>query len=202
MKTKLALIALAAAAFPLGVAAQGAAAPAPSKVAMIDISRAVLSTTEGKRDLDALDKKFEPRRTALQQQGTELQGLQKQLSDGGSKLAEDQRSELVRNIQQKQLALQHASEDAQSDYRREQGEVVGRVLKKMAPVIDKYARDNNFTMIFDAQFWPTGPVLWASGSAADITSAIVAAYNAQAGAAPAASPGDGNRPPTNDKQSR
>jgi outer membrane protein len=165
---------------------------------MIDISRAVLSTSEGKRDLDALDKKFEPRRTALQQQSTELQGLQKQLSDGGSKLAEDPRSELVRNIQQKQLAMQHASEDAQADYRREQGEIVGRVLKKMAPVIDKYARDNNFTMIFDAQFWPSGPVLWASGSAADITPAIVAAYNAQAGGAPAASPGDGNIPPAND----
>jgi outer membrane protein len=169
---------------------------------MIDISRAVLSTSEGKRDLDALDKKFEPRRTALQQQGTELQSLQKQLNDGGSKLAEDQRSELMRNIQQKQLALQHASEDAQSDYRREQGEIVGRVLKKMAPVIDKFARDNNFTMIFDAQFWPTGPVLWASGSAADITSAIVAAYNAQSGAAPAASPGPGGSPSANDNRGR
>jgi len=200
VKTKLALLTLVTAALPLGVAAQGAAAP--SKVAMIDISRAVLSTSEGKRDLDALDKKFEPRRTALQQQGTELQGLQKQLNDGGSKLPEDQRSELVRNIQQKQLALQHASEDAQSDYRREQGEIVGRVLKKMAPVIDKYARDNNFTMIFDAQFWPTGPVLWASGSAADITSAIVAAYNTQSGAAPAASPGPGGSPSPNDNHGR
>jgi outer membrane protein len=198
MRIKTALVALAAVLFPACTFAQ--TAPAPSKVAMIDISRAVLSTAEGKRDLEALDKKFEPRRTALQQQGTEMQGLQKQLSDGGSKLTEDQRGELVRNIQQKQLALQHASEDAQSDYRREQGEIVGRVLKKMAPVIDKYARDNNFTMIFDAQFWPSGPVLWASGSAADITAAIVTAYNAQPGSAPTAAPGNGST--TNDIHDR
>jgi len=191
VKLKLAFIALAAVTCTPRVLAQ--AAPAPSKVAMIDISRAVLSTTEGKRDLDALDKKFESRRTALQQQSSELQGLQKQLSDGGTKLADDQRAELTRNIQQKQLTLQHATEDAQADYRREQGEIVGRVLKKMAPVIDKYARDNSFTMIFDAQFWPSGPVLWASGSAADITSAIVAAYNAQPAAAPAAAPGTTNQ---------
>lgn len=194
MKNKLALVATVLAALPIGIAAQTGASTSASKVAMIDISRAVLSTTEGKRDLDALDKKFEPRRATLQQQNTELEGLQKQLSDGGAKLTDDQRAELVRNIQQKQLALQHASEDAQADYRREQGEIVGRVLKKMAPVIDKYARDNNFTMIFDAQFWPSGPVLWASGSAADITGAIVAAYNTQAGAAPAAAPGGGNTP--------
>ena len=195
MKLKHALVVIALAALPTKVAAQAGGASASSRVAMIDISRAVLSTAEGKRDLDALDKKFESRRSALQQQNTELQGLQKQLGDGSTKMSDDQRAELVRNVQQKQLALQHASEDAQADYRREQGEIVGRVLKKMAPVIDKYARDNNFTMIFDAQFWPTGPVLWASGSAADITGAIVTAYNAQAGAAPAAASGNGNNPP-------
>ena len=191
MRLKFALLVTTFVAMPFSAAGQTAAAPAISKVAMIDISRAVISTAEGKRDLDALDKKYEPRKAALQQQNTELQGLQKQLSDGGSKMADDQRSELTRNIQQKQLALQHASEDAQADYRREQGEIIGRVLKKMAPVIDKYARDNNFTMIFDAQFWPTGPVLWASGTAADITGAVVAAYNQQSAAAPAAAPGAG-----------
>lgn len=192
MKIRFALVMSLLAALPAGMAAQTGGAPSASKVAMIDISRAVLSTAEGKRDLDALDKKFEPRKTTLQQQNTEVQGLQKQLSDGGTKLTDDQRAELVRNIQQKQLALQHASEDAQADYRREQGEIVARVLKKMAPVIDKYARDNNFTMIFDAQFWPSGPVLWASGSAADITGAIVAAYNAQPNSASAATPGTGS----------
>lgn len=195
MKNRLSLVLTILAALPLGIAAQTGSAPGASKVAMIDISRAVLSTTEGKRDLDALDKKFEPRKTTLQQGSTEVQGLQKQLNDGGTKLTDDQRAELVRNIQQKQMALQHASEDAQADYRREQGEIVGRVLKKMAPVIDRYARENNFTMIFDAQFWPTGPMLWASGSAADITGAIVAAYNAQAGAAPTGAPSNGGSVP-------
>jgi len=159
-------------------ASQGAPPATASKVAMIDISRAVLLTSEGKDALAELDKKFEPRKADIQRQSTELQGLQKQLQEG-SKLPDDERSKLVKSIQDKRLALQHAAEDAQSEYRQAQNEIIGRVLKKLAPVIDKYARDNQYTMIFDAQFWPSGPVLWASGPAADITSAIIAAYNAQ-----------------------
>jgi len=189
MKIKIAAVMLLAAVLPFAGRAQNAAPAGPSKVAMIDISRAVLSTSQGKGDLEALDKKFEPRKTELLKQSADLQALQKQLTDGGAKLAEDARADLLKSIEQKQLALQHAAENAQADYNRERGEILGRVLKKMAPVIDQYGRDNGYTMIFDAQFWPAGPVLWASGPAADITGAVVAAYNAQSGSgAPASAP--------------
>ncbi len=199
MKTKIAILLMLTLALALGASAQTPTTPAntgPSKVAMIDIGRAVLSTVEGKRDLEALNKKYEPRQADLQKHMTELQDLGKQL-DQGDKLTDDARAALMKTIEQKQLVLQHGVEDAQSDYRREQNDIIGRVLKKMAPVIDKYARDNGFTMIFDAQFWPAGPVLWASGPAADITSAIVTAYNAQAAAAAPATGGgsSGATPP-------
>ena len=162
----------------LAFAQNPAPASGPSKIAMVDISRAVLSTEEGKRAMDALQKKFEPRQAQIQKQANDLQEMAKPLNDG-SKLADDARATLMKSLSQKQLALQHSAEDLQADARSEQNEVVSRVLKNLAPVIDKYARENGYTMIFDAQFWPSGPVLWASGPAADITSAIIAAYNAQ-----------------------
>jgi outer membrane protein len=199
MKLRTAALFLITAALVLGANAQTPSAPAnagPSKVAMIDISRAVLSTTEGKRDLEALNKKYEPRQAEFQKQMTDLQEMGKQL-DQDQKLTDEARSALLKNIEQKQLVLQHGVEDVQSDYRREQNEIVGRVLKKMAPIIDKYARDNGYTMIFDAQFWPAGPVLWASGPAADITGAVITAYNAQATSALPArgSSSNGTTPP-------
>ena len=165
-------------------------AAAQTKVGLIDISRAVLSTSQGKSDLEALDKKFEPRKTELLKQGTDLQALQKQLAEDGAKLSDDARAATLKTLEHKQLDLQHAAENAQADYDRERSEIIGRILKKMAPVIDKYGRDNGYAIIFDAQFWPSGPVLWASGSTADITGAVVTSYNAQAGSAapaPAAS---------------
>jgi outer membrane protein len=155
---------------------------APTKVGIVDIQRAVMSTNEGKRDLEALNKKYEPRQAALQKQQTDLEELRKQLGASG-KMSDEARSGLVKNLEQKQITLRHDAESAQIDYQAEQREIVGRILKKMAPVVDKYAKDNGYTMIFDAQFWPQGPVLWANAAAADVTGAIVSAYNAQAAAA-------------------
>ncbi len=162
--------------------AQNPSGAAPSKVGIIDIQRAVMSTNESKRDLEALNKKYEPRQAALQKQRTELEELGKQLS-ASDKMTDDARSALLKNLEQKQIALRHDAESAQADYQSDQREIVSRILKKMAPVVDKYAKDNGYTMIFDAQFWPQGPVLWASAASADVTGAIVSAYNAQATAA-------------------
>ena len=150
----------------------------PTKVGIIDIQRAVTSTDEGKRSLEALAKKYEPRQAALQKQRAEIEELAKQLR-ASNKATDDARSALLKSLEQKQITLRHDAESAQVDYQAEQREIVGRVLKKMAPIVDKYAKDNGYTMIFDAQFWPQGPLLWASAAAADVTAAVVSAYNAQ-----------------------
>ena len=151
----------------------------PTKVGIIDIQRAVTSTDEGKRSLEALKKKYEPRQAGLQKQRSEVEELAKQLR-ASEKMADDARSALLKNLEQKQIALRRDAESAQVDFQADQREIVARVLKKMAPIVDKYAKENGYTMIFDAQFWPQGPLLWASAAAADVTSAIVSAYNAQA----------------------
>jgi len=178
--------------FAAGVSAQTAA---QTKVGLVDIQRAVLSTNEGQTALEALGKKYEPRQTGLREMATELQNLQKKFDSEGQKMTEDARSAAVREMDQKALAFRQAAESAQAEYDREKNEILARVIKKMAPVLDKYAKDNGFNMILDAQFWPAGPILWASGTSADVTSALVSAYNSQppaaSAAAPAAAPASG-----------
>ncbi len=161
--------------------AQNAPAGGATKVAIIDIQRAVASTNEGKRELEALNKKYEPRQAGLQKQASDIQELRKQLS-ASDKMTDDARAALLKNLEQKQIALRHDAESVRADYQMDQREIVSRILKKMAPVVDKYAKENGYTMIFDAQFWPQGPVLWANAAAADITGAVVNAYNAQVAA--------------------
>lgn len=120
-------------------------------------------------------------------ESSQIQELGKQLS-GSDKMTDEARAALVKNLEQKQITLRHDVESAQIDYQAEQRQVVSRVLKKMAPVVDKYAKDNGYAMIFDAQFWPQGPVLWANAAATDVTGAVVSAYNAQVTAAAPATP--------------
>jgi len=182
-------------------AAASAGAPAPAavagitKVGIINIQGAILASNEGRRDLEQLDKKFDPKRTELQNLNKEIEDLKKQLSAQGDKMNEDARNNLVRSLETKQKAMQRANEDAQNDYQQQQAEIAQRILQKMAPLIDKFAKDNQYGVLMDvSQPWPQGPVLW-FGAGADVTRQVVDLYNAQSGVpAPASSSSSTNKP--------
>jgi Skp family chaperone for outer membrane proteins len=165
-------------------AAPSAAAPAPTsaggtRVGTVNIQEAIVATNEGQRDFEALNKKFEPKRTELKALSDEVDSLKKQLNTQGDKMNDDARGSLVKQIEQKQKVLTRSSEDAQNDYQGQQGEVAQRILQKMAPLLVKYAGENGYGVIIDTSNpWPNGPVLWA-GASVDITKALVDAYNAQ-----------------------
>jgi len=169
---------------PAATPTTGATTPTGVKVGIIDIQQAIVGTNEGARDFEALQKKFEPKKNQLASQNTEIENLKKQLQTQGDKLNEEARSTLVNSIQSKQKDLQRSVEDAQTEYNQQQNEIAQRILQKMAPVIDKYAKANGYGLLFDSSNpWPQGPVLWATAGV-DITKPIVDAYNAQSGVAP------------------
>jgi outer membrane protein len=155
------------------------AAPSSAKVGIIEMQQVIAATNEGTRDLEALQKKFEPKRTELQNLNAEIDTLQKQLNTQGDKMNEDARNNLVKSIETKKKTLQRSGEDAQADYQQQVNEVLNRVMQKMGPVIDKYAKDNGYTVIIDASN-PQTPLIWAS-PAVDISKPVVDAYNVQSG---------------------
>jgi Skp family chaperone for outer membrane proteins len=172
----------------------GHASPAPeattgnvTKVGIINIQQAILLTNEGKRDLEALEKKFEPTRTELQGLQKEVEDMKKQLDTQGPKMNEEAKNNLVKDVDAKQKSLQRKLEDAQQDFQSQQGDIVNRIGGKLMQVIDKYAKANSFAAIFDVSN-PQSPVLWAAQNT-DVTKEIAEAYNAQSGiAAPASTP--------------
>jgi outer membrane protein len=179
----IAMMAQSGSATPAAATTTTSSAPAGSKVGIIDVQQAIVGTNEGGRDFDALQKKFEPRRTELQNQNTEIENLKKQLNTQGDKMNDDARASLVKNIETKQKTLQRSAEDAQNEFQQQQNEIAGRIWQKLAPVIDKYAKDNGFTLLLDSSNpWPQGPLLWATATV-DVTKPVVDAYNAQSGVA-------------------
>lgn len=152
-----------------------------SKVGVIDMQAAVLGTNEGQRDFEALNKKFEPRRTELQSLNTEIEGLKKQLDAQGTKLTADARASLVKSIDTKTKSLQRSAEDSQNEYNQQRDEITQRILGKVAPVITKYCADNGYGLIIDASVpWPQGPVVLAT-PVMNITKPVIDAYNQQSG---------------------
>jgi len=168
-------------------APSAAAKNAGTKVGTINIEQAIFASNEGRRDFEALSKKFEPKQNELKGLADEIDSLKKQLNAQQDKLNDESRDKLVKQIETKQKSFDRATQDAQEDFQSQQGEIGNKILTKMAPLLQKYVVDNGYGLLLDtSQPWPRGPVI-VSGPAMDITQAIVEAYNAQSGvAAPAA----------------
>ena len=178
------------------VFAQAAVAPASgsTKIGIISMQDAVLASNEGQKEFEALGKKFEPKRTELKSLADELDSMKKQLDAQGPKLNDDARADLVKKIEAKQKTLTRSSEDAQNDFQAQQNEAFQKILQKIGPILDKYAKENGLGVILDASRpWPEGQVLWANDTV-NITKPVVDAYNASSGVAAPAKPAAAAKP--------
>jgi len=175
-----------------GGGASAPTGPAPSKIGVINIDRIIQETNDGKRQFDALQKKYEAKDAELKKSAAELQDLQKTFQVQSDKMNDDERTRRAKEIDQKQRALQQNVDSARADFQADENEIAQNVLKKLEPIVKKYATDNGYAVILDASRQTT----WAAPQA-DISEALIAAYNAQnPGAAPPPSaPRPAARPP-------
>jgi len=187
------LFALAQAGSPSAAAPDApSAAAAPkingTKIGTLNVEQAIEASNEGQRDFEVLGKKFEPKQNDLKSLADEIDSLKKQLSAQQDKLNDESRDKLVKQIETKQKSFERAQQDAREDFQNQQGEIVNKILNKMAPIIQKYVSDNGYGLLLDtSQGWPRGPVI-VSGPAMDITEPIVEAYNVQSGVPASAAP--------------
>jgi Skp family chaperone for outer membrane proteins len=177
-------------------AANPAASSASARIGIINIQNAIMTTNEGRRDFEALQKKFEPTQSTLNNLNQEIENLKKQLQTQGDKLNEQSRAEMVKNIETKQKSLQRQAEDAQADFQAQQNEIANRIGGKLLEVLDKFAKQNGYSVILDVS-GQQSPVLWAAQTS-DVTQEIVNSYNSQSSvAAPASVPGGAAKPAGN-----
>ena len=167
-------------------AAVTTATAGPPKIGVIDIQTAILATNEGQRDFGALQTKFQPKQTELQNLSKEVDDMKKQLDTQGDKLNEEARATMVKNLEVKQKSFQRTLEDAQNDFEGQKNEIMRNLGNKVYATLDKYAKENGFSLILDVSNQNT-PVLWAS-QATNITKPIVDAYNVSSGVPAPAKP--------------
>jgi len=174
---------------PAAAAPAGATAAGPGKIGIVNIRGAIVSTNEGQRDFQALQGKFNPKRSELETLNREVEDLKNQLSKTGDKLNEDARNNLLRQIDTKQKGLNRAVEDAQNEFGAQENEIANRIAQKMGEVLDKYAKEHGYSIIFDTS-GQSSAVIWADVNSVDVTQAVVEAYNAATGVpAPPKAPG-------------
>ena len=156
--------------------ALGTTAQQPSgKVGVISVQGAIVGTKDGQKASQELDAKFVPKKKEFDTRQSELASLQDQLNKGGSVMNEDKRNQLTRDIDEKKKRLERDVQDAEEEVRNEQQRVLQGLGQRMMAVIEKYAKDNGYTMILDVSN-PNTPVLFASPGI-DITQDIISLYD-------------------------
>ena len=145
--------------------------PPPTKVGIINIQSAIVGTKEGQKAANDMQARFMPKKTELDKKQGEIAELQDKLNKGRNTLSEEARQSLMREIDAKTKAFTRSTEDAQAEVDQEQQKVMNELGGKILAVIDKYARENGFSIILDVSS-PQTPVLFASSNI-DITKEIV-----------------------------
>jgi outer membrane protein len=151
------------------------AAQSPTKVAVVSVQAAIVGTKEGQRDSKELEAKVQPKQKEFDQRQSELNLLEDQFNKGSSVLSEDKRNQLLRDIDQKKKRLERDMADAQESLGAEQQRLVQGLGQKILSLIEKYGKENGYTLVLDVSN-PNTPVLYSS-QAIDITQDIIGLYD-------------------------
>ena len=152
-----------------------------TKVGIINIQAAIIGTREGQAAAKDLEAKSAPKKAQLEKLQTDINGLKEKFGKMSSVGSDEQKVSLQREIDAKTKSFNRQVEDAQSELDQEQGRILNELGGKVLAVLDKYAKDNGYTLILDVSAQNT-PVMFAANGI-DVTQEVVALYDKNAPAA-------------------
>lgn len=158
---------------PAFLAAQTAPASAGDKIGVVDIQQAIMDTAEGKKAIQDLQKKYQPRETEIQQRQQDVQQLQQQIQKQMTTLSADEQRRMSHELQDKRTVLQRLEQDAQSSFQYDRDTLMRTLGQKMVKVINQYASTHGFSLVIDGSQVP----VYYAAKGVDITPEIVKLYN-------------------------
>lgn len=153
-----------------------AGSTATGKVGVIDVRNAIVTTAEGKQAAAELQSRFAPRQNEIEGLNKNITDLRQQLVAAEGKLSQEEQARLQREGELKARQLQRKQDEYQDEVNSAQGEVFDRIGKKLVDVLDRYARENGYSVILDSSA-QNSPILYRSTSV-DVTQEIVRLYDA------------------------
>jgi outer membrane protein len=156
------------------------------KIAIIDMQQAVLATSDGKKAAAAIDAKFAPVKTQLDQLQKDIVAKQDQYTKTRSTLSPAAASTAQTEIEKLTTDLKRRQEDAQQDLQDEEGKLLGGIVPKLEQAINSYAAANQISFVVDTSAAQNN-LIYADKSL-NIIAPVVMAYEKASGTpAPAAS---------------
>lgn len=146
-----------------------------AKVGVISVQVAIQSTGEGKQAANELQARFAPRQTELDNLRREIEDLQTRLRTTSNTLSDEEKARLAREGDQLTRTYQRKQQDSQDDFNEAEREIVDRIGRKMIDILDKYSKENGYSVVLDTSAQNT-PVIYAANTV-DVTQDIIKLYD-------------------------
>ncbi len=148
---------------------------ADSKIACVDIQRAINESNAGKEAKKAITKDLEKFQHLIADRQKELQSMKESFEKQALMLTPDARANKEKEYQNKLREFQRWGEDNQNELNQKRMEMERNISIALVKVIQKIGADDGYTLIFEKN---ENIVLFAS-KAIDITDRAIKAYDAQ-----------------------
>ena len=159
----------------------GSLAVAQTKVAVISLQKAVLESAEIKAASAAMETRYKPRLSQIENLDREIATLSQNLQTNAGKLTPQAEADMNAQLQRKQRDVQRYRDDLQGDVDNERNTILQKAGQKMSEVVKKYAEEKGIDVVVDM------PYTVYFKTALDITNDAIAAYDkAYPAGAPAA----------------
>lgn len=158
------------------VAVAAPSAPATSgstKVALVDIQKAIRETAEGKKAEATLRKEMEDMQKKIQADGKKIQEAMEDLRKQAMVMDDKTRREKEEAIQGQVMKLREAEARNQSKFQERDQEISGPILKKIREVVAQISKEKGYTLVIDV-----GSVIFALDQD-DITQEVVKRYDSK-----------------------
>lgn len=163
----------------VGLLAAGAWARAAevSKIAYVDLQRALNESDAGKRARANFQAQMRRMEANLKKQREELDRLREEFDRKALLMKEEQRKSLEKDLERRTVELKRKYEDYERELKRTDSELTADILKGLQRVIQEIGKREGYTLILEAS---SSSILYGD-PAVDLTDEVIRRYNAISG---------------------
>lgn len=173
------------AAMALGALTPRLSAAQATKVAIVDLQRAINETEEGRKAKDRLKKLFESRQQGLDKKQQDLKKLKDELDQQKNVLSREALETKVESYQKQLVDLQQIYVDYQRELAEKEGELTKTIVERMERILRRIGQTDGYSLIMERS---EAGVIYVPTNL-DLTDVVIQRYNAGEGVDPNAKPG-------------
>lgn len=151
--------------------AAGMARAAETKIAVVDMQKAVQATAAGKKAKSELEGEFEKRKKELQKKEADLKKMGEDLEKKKSVLSEEALAKKQGEFQEEMLKYRDQVGKSQMEIQKKDRDLTQPILEKMRKVIEKVAKDKGYTLVLE-----NSAMILYSGKDNDLTDEVIKAF--------------------------